>query len=195
MASDTTTVDSFLYIPGFLFLVLGGIWYFWKEIEHHILQRIFAWNINREQPDLAAVLQKEKGQVFEFVHEYRKTINEELNILDVGSGPAVNLDFVPRKSTLVCLDPNPHYKGYIDEKLKKDGSTVSVTLVQGYAEAIPFKSNAFNVVVCTLVLCTVKDIVKTLAEIKRVLKPVNMGVNLSVISSSSLNESSYQQGR
>lgn len=177
MAPETTTVDSFLYIQGVLLVVLGGIWYFWKELEHHILQRIFAWNINREQLDLAELLRREKRQVFQLVHEYRKTINGELNILDVGSGPAVSLDFVPRESTLVCLDPNPHFKGYIDEKLKKDASMVPVTFVQGYAEAMPFESNTFNVVVCTLVLCTVKDIVKALAEIKRVLKPVGMSIN------------------
>ncbi|MDQ0983185.1 SAM-dependent methyltransferase [Streptomyces sp. V2I9] len=48
---------------------------------------------------------------------------------------------------------------------------VPVDVVPGVAEAIPVKSEGFDAAVACLVLCTVRDRPRTLAEIRRVLRP------------------------
>jgi ubiquinone/menaquinone biosynthesis C-methylase UbiE len=37
-----------------------------------------------------------------------------------------------------------------------------------------FESNTFDFVVCTFVLCSVRDTDKALSEVKRVLKPISL---------------------
>ncbi|EFL13849.1 methyltransferase type 11 [Streptomyces sp. C] len=48
---------------------------------------------------------------------------------------------------------------------------VPVDLVPGVAEALPVKSEAFDVAVASLVLCTVRNLPRALAELHRVLRP------------------------
>lgn len=47
----------------------------------------------------------------------------------------------------------------------------SVDVVPGAAEALPVKSEAFDGAVASLVLCTVRNVERSLAEIERVLRP------------------------
>lgn len=44
-------------------------------------------------------------------------------------------------------------------------------VVPGVAEALPVKSEAFDTAVVSLVLCSVRDVQRTLAELRRVLRP------------------------
>jgi ubiquinone/menaquinone biosynthesis C-methylase UbiE len=46
-----------------------------------------------------------------------------------------------------------------------------VRLVQGRAEALPFRAGAFETVVSGLVFCSVADPAQSLAEVRRVLRP------------------------
>ena len=46
-----------------------------------------------------------------------------------------------------------------------------VEVVEAPAERLPFPDSSFDTVVSTLVLCTVSDLPKTLAEVRRVLAP------------------------
>jgi SAM-dependent methyltransferase len=44
-------------------------------------------------------------------------------------------------------------------------------VVPGAAEALPVKSEAFDAVVLSLVLCSVRDVPRALGEVRRVLRP------------------------
>src|SRR5581483_1378704 len=48
---------------------------------------------------------------------------------------------------------------------------LQVVLVECLAEELPFPEASFDVVISTLVLCTVADPARSLSEIRRVLKP------------------------
>jgi SAM-dependent methyltransferase len=48
---------------------------------------------------------------------------------------------------------------------------VPVDVVPGAAEALPVKSEAFDAAVLSLVLCSVRDVPRALAELRRVLRP------------------------
>jgi ubiquinone/menaquinone biosynthesis C-methylase UbiE len=119
-------------------------------------------------------MKKYKTKIFQFVHDYRETVNKDLKILEVGAGTAANLEFLPSNTKLVCLDPNPHFLGYIKKNLKNHDTVISAEIIKGCAEEMPLDSESFDTVVCTLVLCSVTDIEASLKEIKRVLKKVSI---------------------
>jgi ubiquinone/menaquinone biosynthesis C-methylase UbiE len=54
---------------------------------------------------------------------------------------------------------------------KLPAARVPVQVCDAAAEALPFADQRFDVVVCTLVLCTVSDPAAALTEIYRVLRP------------------------
>ncbi|XP_053394966.1 putative methyltransferase-like protein 7A [Mercenaria mercenaria] len=159
-----------LYKTGIIFAILGVICYVWRSVGYRCFRRFYAWNINRETY-MNELLSEEKLYVFQFLHEYQEKAKPTLTVLEVGSGPAVNLTYYPQNTKLICLDPNSHFAGYIEENMKKCNNVVEIDFVQGFAENIPFECELFDAAVCSFALCTVNDIGRSLKEIKRVLKP------------------------
>ena len=51
------------------------------------------------------------------------------------------------------------------------GATSSLRVVHGVSEALPLASKSCDAVVCSLTLCSVVDPARSVAEIKRVLRP------------------------
>ena len=83
--------------------------------------------------------------------------------LDVGCGTGRNLPFLPPGS--VGLDPSAEVLGRARRRAP------GARLVQGSAEALPFRDESFDTVVSGLVLCSVPDPARALAEVRRVLRP------------------------
>jgi len=82
-------------------------------------------------------------------------------ILDVGCGTGISSDFFTEKGFNVTgIDPA--------EKLLEQNTAHISTLCQAYAENIPFKDNAFDVVISVTAIQNFTDIQKGLDEIKRV---------------------------
>jgi ubiquinone/menaquinone biosynthesis C-methylase UbiE len=85
--------------------------------------------------------------------------------LDVGCGTGRNLPLFPANVRAVGLDPS------FDALARARWRAPGVALVQGNAEALPFRAASFDTVVSGLVLCSVPDPVAGLAEVRRVLRP------------------------
>jgi ubiquinone/menaquinone biosynthesis C-methylase UbiE len=85
--------------------------------------------------------------------------------LDLGCGTGRSLPLYPASSRPIGLDPE------VRLLLRARKRRVSVPLVLGRAEALPFASGAFETVAVSLVFCSVADPPKGLAEIRRVLAP------------------------
>lgn len=184
MAAEDAQVQTFvIYNVGSTLGILAVIWYFRKQIVHHTFQRIFAWGMNKITSRLNRAVRKEKKSLFQVVNDYKNRVNKDLSILEIGSGSAANLKFFPSNTRLTCLDPNPHFVGYIKKNLKKNDTVISAEIVLGVAEDMPLEDNTFDVVVCTFVLCSVTDVTKCLQEIKRVLKPVSFCIKLCILTS------------
>jgi ubiquinone/menaquinone biosynthesis C-methylase UbiE len=86
-------------------------------------------------------------------------------VLEVGCGTGRNLPLYPPRGRLVGVDPHPQNVARARRRAP------SRPLVQARAEALPFRDGAFEVVVSSLVLCSVDDPSRALAEIRRVLAP------------------------
>lgn len=94
-----------------------------------------------------------------------------LKVLEVGIGGAANLENYPRGTRLVGIDvflpPSGKRKVY-EERAREAG--VSIQWVEGSAEELPFESGAFDAVVITKVLCSVRNPAAALSEVSRVLR-------------------------
>ena len=90
-------------------------------------------------------------------------------MLEIGAGTAVNLDFIPAGVHWTGVDPNRHSLSYVREAALRSGHEFDFR--QAVAEALPFADASFDSVVSTLTLCSVREPVRVLAEIRRVLRP------------------------
>lgn len=88
--------------------------------------------------------------------------------LELGAGTGLNLDHYPPAVTeLVLTEPEAPMAARLEQRAR--GRSVQVLRVG--AEELPFEDGSFDTVVVTLVLCTVPDLERSLAEIRRVLAP------------------------
>jgi SAM-dependent methyltransferase len=91
-------------------------------------------------------------------------------VLEIGAGTGHNLGHYPAGlKDLVLLEPGLRIGGHID--LDRAPAGVPVRLEQAPAEYLPFDDDSFDTVVSTLVLCTVGDPQRAVAEAVRVLRP------------------------
>lgn len=91
-------------------------------------------------------------------------------VIEIGAGNGLNFPHYPRAvSEVVALEPERSLRQLaVRAGLRAE---VPVDVVPGAAEALPVKSEAFDAAVASLVLCTVRELPKALAEIRRVLRP------------------------
>lgn len=91
-------------------------------------------------------------------------------VLEIGAGTGLNLRRYPQGlEELVLVEPAEPMAKRIDLSRAPDG--VPARVVSAPAERLPFDDDSFDTVVSTLVLCTVADPARSLAEIVRVLRP------------------------
>lgn len=91
-------------------------------------------------------------------------------VLELGAGTGLNLPHYPQElDRLVLAEPEPHMAKRLERRLESLRRAAEV--VRAPAEALPFADDTFDVVVSTMVLCTVEDPKRSLAEVRRVLRP------------------------
>lgn len=89
-------------------------------------------------------------------------------VLEVGAGTGSTLGLYPKAVTrLVMAEPDPHMRARLAAKARPAGAEVC----DASLDKLPFENQSFDAVVCSLVLCSVRDQKAALAEIARVLRP------------------------
>ncbi len=91
------------------------------------------------------------------------------DVLEIGAGTGANLPFYPADAHLSAVEPNPHMAVRLQAKAAARGRAVAVAIRRG--EDLPYPDRSFDVVISTLVLCSVADQSLVLREIRRVLRP------------------------
>ncbi|HZD40485.1 MAG TPA: class I SAM-dependent methyltransferase [Terriglobales bacterium] len=92
-------------------------------------------------------------------------------VLEVGAGTGLNLPHYPSTLTrLVLSEPDMHMRRRLTQRARAEGWERAEILAASL-ENLPLPAEAFDVVVGTLVLCSVSRLDRALAEIRRVLKP------------------------
>ncbi|WP_328731920.1 class I SAM-dependent methyltransferase [Streptomyces caniferus] len=92
-------------------------------------------------------------------------------VLEIGAGTGANFrHYPPGVEHVIAVEPEPRLR-LLAERAATDAAT-SIEVRSGRAEALPAKDGSVDVVVASLVLCTVADVPRTLAEAARVLRPL-----------------------
>lgn len=94
------------------------------------------------------------------------------DVLEIGVGTGINLAYMAAvlgtgRVNWTATDPNPAML----DLARRAAGRMSVRFEAAAAEALPFPDASFDKVVATLVLCSVEDPRRTLAEVRRVLRP------------------------
>ncbi|MFR0354090.1 class I SAM-dependent methyltransferase [Streptomyces sediminimaris] len=91
-------------------------------------------------------------------------------VIEIGAGNGLNFAHYPSTvSEVVAIEPERRLRQLAVEAALR--SEVPVDVAPGAAEALPVKSEAYDAAVVSLVLCSVRDVPRALAEVRRVLRP------------------------
>ncbi|KAL7989685.1 hypothetical protein Chor_012351 [Crotalus horridus] len=98
----------------------------------------------------------------------------KLHLLEIGVGPGTNFQFYPPNSCVTCVDYNPNFRNVLLENMAQNTHLQFKNFVVGFAEDISLvPDGSVDVVVGTLVLCSVNNAQTVLKEVLRVLRPVS----------------------
>ncbi|KMS78644.1 methyltransferase type 11 [Streptomyces leeuwenhoekii] len=91
-------------------------------------------------------------------------------VIEIGAGNGLNFAHYPGTvAEVVAIEPERVLRRSAMEAALR--AEVPVDVVPGAAEALPVKSEGLDAVVLSLVLCSVRDVPRALAEVRRVLRP------------------------
>jgi ubiquinone/menaquinone biosynthesis C-methylase UbiE len=91
-------------------------------------------------------------------------------VIEVGAGNGMNFGHYPAAvMEVVAVEPEDRLRALAERAAT--GPAVPVRVVPGHAGALPFDDGSFDAAVASLVLCSVPDPRRSLAELWRVLRP------------------------
>ena len=105
-------------------------------------------------------------------HLFRKHVVAKArgNVLEIGIGSGLNLrHYSSDVDTIIGIDPSPGALFICSRRIGK--TNLSVCLIQGQAEYLPFPDHAFDTIVTTWTLCSINNVGLALREAHRTLKP------------------------
>jgi len=90
-------------------------------------------------------------------------------ILEIGAGTGANFAYYKDGANVIATEPDAYMLQRAEKKAAELGKPIEIR--QAPAEELPFEADSFDVVIGTLVMCSVRDPKKALSEVRRVLKP------------------------
>ncbi|WP_293030838.1 class I SAM-dependent methyltransferase [Natronococcus sp.] len=103
---------------------------------------------------------------------HRRYLTADLSgrVLDVGAGTGANFPYLAGADVAShAIEPDPHMRRQAAEKAREVGC--DVTLRDARAESLPYDDDSVDVVLASLVFCTIADPDRALEEVARVLRP------------------------
>ena len=90
-------------------------------------------------------------------------------VIEIGPGTGTNMRYLRKGTKLIAIEPNIHMHNDLKNNAKKYEVDLEIKSLLG--ESIDLPDNSCDFVISTLVLCTVKNPVQCINQIKRILKP------------------------
>lgn len=90
--------------------------------------------------------------------------NPPATIVELGPGAGANLRYLPRGTRLIAVEPNVHMHARLREKAARHGIALELR------DAPDIESESVDLVLASLVLCSVDDPGRVVAEVRRVLR-------------------------
>jgi SAM-dependent methyltransferase len=104
--------------------------------------------------------------------EHRRALLQDLSgrVVEIGAGNGLNFAHYPATVTdVVAIEPEPTLRAIAQQAAAR--APVPVSVRDGTADAVPLEDGAMDGAVASLVLCSVPDQGRALAELHRVLRP------------------------
>ncbi len=89
-------------------------------------------------------------------------------IIEIGAGYGANFRYMRQGTKVIAIEPNEALHGVLNRRAEK--FDIDLEIHSTMAEEMPVKDSSVRLVLSTLVLCSVEDPQKVIAEIQRVLK-------------------------
>ncbi|MEZ4636696.1 MAG: class I SAM-dependent methyltransferase, partial [Caldilineaceae bacterium] len=93
------------------------------------------------------------------------------SVLEIGVGAGENLRYYRRADVIHAIEPNAERARQAEDVAAVAAHGIPIHVRVAPAEALPFPDAMFDVVVSSLVFCSVTDQARALGEIERVLRP------------------------
>jgi ubiquinone/menaquinone biosynthesis C-methylase UbiE len=91
-------------------------------------------------------------------------------VVEVGAGNGLNFAHYPDTvDQVIAIEPEPTLRAAAEDAAA--GASVRVTVQPGNADSLPLGDGEVDAAVASLVLCSVPDQARALAELRRVIKP------------------------
>lgn len=90
-------------------------------------------------------------------------------IVEIGAGVGANLEYYSTGTILTAVEPNPYMHDRLRRRAEK--ADIALEILESGAEDIDLPNESVDVVISTLVLCTVPDLEGVLSEVRRILRP------------------------
>nr|XP_033795431.1 methyltransferase-like protein 7A [Geotrypetes seraphini] len=156
-------LSRLLILPIYLLDFLG----FWRPLN----KKIFPYVMEKIAITYNKKMHQYKKDLFSNLGDFASP-SGEIVLLEIGCGSGANFQFYPRGCRVTCLDPNPNFQQFLSKSLAGNRYVqCDRFLVASGEEMSQVATASVDVVVCTLVLCSVADVDAVLGEIKRVLRP------------------------
>jgi ubiquinone/menaquinone biosynthesis C-methylase UbiE len=104
--------------------------------------------------------------------DHRRRLLEGLSgtVVEIGAGHGLNFPlYPPEVNEVVAIEPEPTLRSEADTAAKS--ASVPIRVLGGVADELPLDNESADAVVASLVLCSVPDQPRALAEVRRVLRP------------------------
>ena len=90
-------------------------------------------------------------------------------VVELGPGAGANVRYYPPGTRLIAVEPNVRMHGPLRRRAARAGVALDLRALAG--ERLDLPDASADLVVATLVLCTVRDPAAVLGEVRRVLRP------------------------
>jgi ubiquinone/menaquinone biosynthesis C-methylase UbiE len=128
-----------------------------RTVRHPIFARIYA-RLSPRMEDAGAA-----------EHRDRLLAGLAGRVIEVGAGNGLNFaHYPPTVTQVIAVEPEPYLRALALEAAER--APVPVQVVDGHAEALPVGDQSFDAAVASLVLCSVPDQARALAELARVIR-------------------------
>ncbi|XP_053491994.1 putative methyltransferase-like protein 7A [Ictalurus furcatus] len=137
---------------------------------YKLYKRFFPYLIYKISVTYNVKMKEQKRELFRGLVRFSPP-HGPLRVLEIGCGTGANFEHYPAGCKITCTDPNPHFQKYLQKSIENSPHLEYDRFLVAPAEDLrQVQDGSVDVVVCTLVLCSVKNTGQVLQEAKRILR-------------------------